>query len=196
MSISIERVRIVAFFALIGAVSGAVGYFLVGGAVGIFGGGFFHAKGGVSLPNPTFVLPGLVFGLIVGFFLRRRGQAAPSRYWGFVATSTISYFAAWTAGGQIVDAVDDLLVTVLAAFLLGAALQMAFCSWLFRFFRRPVPCVLMLCAGCLPAAILGVVELLGVDSDALSLIVVLALWQPGYAASLATALPLKAGRTG
>ncbi len=182
-----------------GPVHTVVRFALLGGASGAIATTIIHAIhwadlrwvagfsiGSVKLEiSPLTLVPGLMFGLAIGLALRRRGHLSGWRYAAYVAASTTSHFAAVVLAVNIQGAMDDnMFVIGLTAGLLGSACLTALSLPLFPFLRRIAPCLLLLSTGCIFGALLAV-SLGGVF---LSLLILYAGWQAGYAASLATAI--------
>jgi hypothetical protein len=187
-------------FALLGAVSGSLAatliWLLPEASLGIFewrpDEWFFLA--------PLSLLPGLVFGLIIGWALYRAGHAGPRTFAAYVAASTVSYLAAVNLAFGIYGYVGSLWptdpapmlwselapmwLTGMIAGLFGGACLTGLAAWMFPFVRQFRPIALMLVAGCALGALLGI----GVGGFWWAL-VFLAAWQAGYAAAFATALP-------
>lgn len=135
--------------------------------------------------SPLSLGPGLVFGLIAGFALRRRGLADGWRYPGYIAAATLSYFAAVQVTlGYLVDAVDNLFVAGMIAGLLGAGLLTVASAALIPVFRRARPCLIMIAAGTVLGALL-VTPIAG--GEFFSWLALFLPWQAGYAAAMATA---------
>lgn len=135
--------------------------------------------------SPLSLGPGLVFGLIVGYALRRRGLAGGWRYPAYAAAATLSYFAAVQLTlGYLVDAVDNLFVDGMIAGLFGAGLLTALSAALMPVFRRVRPCVAMIVAGTVLGALL-VTPIAG--GEFFGWLALFAPWQAGFAAAMATA---------
>ena len=145
-------------------------------------------------------LPGLVFGLIIGLALWRRGLASPWIYVAYVAASTVSYYIAFNVWafsyGDIErfvhgDIVSSHLLTGMLAGLFGSACLTALSALMFPFLRRLTPCLLMLIAGCVLGGLLFVPSMdeSMIIAGVSSWLILFAGWQAGYAASLAVALP-------
>lgn len=177
------RARTIAGFALLGAISGAVATALL----------YVDPNWSVRVLSwltlaPISSIPGLVFGLIVGLALLRRGLAGPGRYCAYVAASTLSYFAAATLAMEVLaDILDSNLIIGLIAGLFGSACLTGLSALMFPSVRKLWPYLLMLGAGCLLGGLLAL-PMDGPDTF-LSWLIFYAAWQAGYAASLATALP-------
>jgi hypothetical protein len=140
---------------------------------------------------PGSLVPGLVFGVIVGLALTRRGLLAVWSYAAYVAASTLSYLAAVTLSIQVLaDAFESMLAVGLVAGLFGSACLTALSTLMMPFVRQANPCLFMLFAGCLLGALLRI----PFEFDVLlSWMFFFAAWQAGYAAALATALPPRRG---
>ncbi len=133
--------------------------------------------------SPGSVVPGLVFGLIIGLALYRGGHAGPRAFAAYVAASTVSYLAAFNLVFEIFGYVGSLWPTGMIAGLLGSAWLTSLAAWMFPFVRKFRPIALMLAAGCILGA------LLGISGGFWWMLVFFAAWQAGYAAAFATALP-------
>ncbi len=173
-------------FALLGAVSGSVATTLI-----------------KVLPETTLkpfdwlalapgnVVPGLVFGLIIGWALYLGGHGGPRTFAAYVAASTVSYLAAFNLAIRIYEYLAPMWPPDLApmwptgmiAGLFGSACLTGLAAWMFPFVRKFRPIALMLVAGCALGA------LLGIGGGFWRALVFLAAWQAGYAAAFATALP-------
>lgn len=135
--------------------------------------------------SPFSLGPGLVFGLIVGYALRRRGLAGGWRYPAFAAASMLSYFTAVQVTlGYLVDAVDNLFAVGMIAGLFGAGLLTAATAALVPSFRRIRPCLSMITAGTVLGGLLFIVF---VDRAFFGWLTLFAPWQAGFAAAMATA---------
>ncbi len=187
-----EPVRTVVRFALLGGASGAIATTIIYAFdwVDLRWRAEFSIEPVELVFNPLTLVPGLVFGLAIGLALRRRRHVSGWGYAAYVAASTISYFAAVHLALNIYDALDgNMLVIGLIAGLLGSACLTAMSLPLFPFLRRLAPCLLLLFTGCILGALLAA----GPESEFLTwtkLLILYAGWQAGYAASLATALPV------
>lgn len=135
--------------------------------------------------SPLSLGPGLMFGLIAGFALRRRGLAVGWRYPAYAAAATLSYFATVQLTlDYLVEAVDNLPVAGMIAGLFGAGLLAAASAALIPAFRRVRPCLSMIAVGTVLGALLVIAVPGGDFFDWLALF---APWQAGYAAAMATA---------
>ena len=133
-----ERGRAVAVFTLLGAASGAVATGLLHGASAISSDLAYKITDWLQI-SPLTLLPGFVFGLIVGFALQSRGVAGLGRVTAYTVAATLSYFAAVTLALAIGRSIDEMAVIGLIAGLLGAACLTALSAWLFPFQRRAKP---------------------------------------------------------
>ncbi len=133
--------------------------------------------------SPGSVVPGLVFGLIIGLALYRGGHAGPRAFTAYAVASTASYLAAINLAFKIVDYADAMWLTGMIAGLLGGACLTGLAAWMFPFARKFRPIALMLAAGCVLGALLAIID------SFWGTLVFFALWQAGYAAAFATALP-------
>ncbi len=169
-------------FALLGAVSGSVATTLI------------QVLPETSLKlfewlklSPFSLLPGLVFGLIIGLALYRGGHAGPRAFAAYVAASTVSYLAAFNLAFGIYDHPDPMWLTGMIAGLFGSACLTGLAAWMFPFVRKFRPIALMLVAGCVLGA------LLFRFGGFWGMLLFYAAWQAGYAAAFATALPAVGG---
>ena len=168
-----ERARTVAGFALLGAASGAGAMWIVEA--------LSQAQAGIVAIRSA--VPGLVFGLLVGGALLRRGLAGPWVYAAYAVASSASCYAAIYFAVAVYNAFNgNMLLIGFCAGLLGSACLTGVSALLFRSLRRPAPCLLMLGAGCVLGGLLAFYDGL----------VLFASWQAGYAAALAAGLPGKA----
>lgn len=128
------------------------------------------------------IFPGLVFGLIAGFALRRRGLLGGWRYPAYVAASTLSYFGAFELILNYLRTADMLEAGMIAG-LFGAGLLTAASAVLIPVFRRARPCLIMIAAGTLLGALLD----FRAGNSFFNLLALLLPWQAGFAAAMATA---------
>ena len=142
--------------------------------------------GGVEL-WPLSVVPGLVFGFVIGLALLHRGRASPAAFVGYVLAATLSNYAAVTLTTEVlVDVIEAGWLAGILAGLFGAACLTACTLALLPVVRKPRPVLLTVLAGGALGALLGP----AIATEGLIWwIVFYGLWQAGYAASLATALP-------
>ncbi len=140
---------------------------------------------------PGSLVPGLVFGVIVGLALTRRGLLVVWSYAAYVVASTLSYLAALTLAVQVLaDAFESMIAVGLVAGLFGSACLSALSALMMPFVRQTKPCLFMLLAGCLLGGLLRIPD----EFDVLfSWMFFFAAWQAGYAAALATAVPRRKG---
>ncbi len=155
--------------------------------IGIYGDVKFNLGPVGLFVSPLSLGPGLVFGLIVGYALRRAGLAGGWRYPGYIAASTIAYFAAVQLSlNVLVDALDNIVAVGIIAGLSGAALLTAMSAALMPAFRRRRPIIATIAAG----GILGALLIVPIEQEQfLYWLALYAPWQAGYAAAMATALP-------
>lgn len=89
--------------------------------------------------SPLFVVPGLVFGLIIGRAPRRQGLVAGGRYPAYVMAAGLSYFVTVQITFEILmDLLDNIVMVGVAAGAIGAALfftigSKQFFGWLLLF---------------------------------------------------------------
>ena len=165
-----ESARSASLYAVLGALSGSLAATLV-------------ADGGVE-DWISQVAPGLVFGLVIGTALLRRGLAGPWRWGGFVAAATVSHYAAVWLAVEVLHSLfgQDMVLVGMVAGLAGGACLTAASALMFGFVRRVIAILSLLFAGAALGVLLGV----GGGWEALLLY---AGWQAGYAACLGAALP-------
>lgn len=137
--------------------------------------------------SPLSIGPGLVFGLIAGFALRRAGQAEGWRYPAYVAASTLCYFVAVQLTLTfLVDALEDIISIGIVAGLCGGGLLAAATAALMPAFRRWRVCALMVASGGVLGALLFFA--IGYDDNFFAWLALYAPWQAGHAAAMALAL--------
>ncbi len=170
-------------FALLGAVSGSVATtlnsLLSETILRLFEWQPFESLG----LSPGIAVPGLVFGVIIGWALYRGGHAGPRAFAAYVAASTVSYLAAFNLALGVYDYTGSIWLTGMIAGLFGSACLTGLAAWMFPFVRQFRPFALMLVAGCALGA------LLGIGGGFWWGLVFYTAWQAGYAAAFATALP-------
>ncbi len=105
----------------------------------------------------------------------------------YALASTLSHFLAVNLALHLVDRLDAIWQIGLIAGFVGAASLTALAAWLLPFARRIGPCALMLAAGCGLGAVLEF-PLRG-DGGFVNWFVFYGVWQAGYAAAFASALP-------
>ncbi len=165
-------------FALLGAVSGSVATTLIQ----VLPNTKYHPVKWLEL-SPVSVIPGLVFGLIIGLALYRSGHAGPRTFAAYAAASTVFYLAAVNLAFGIYDYPGSMWPTGMIAGLFGGAWLTGLAVWIFPFVRKFRAVALMLAAGCVLGA------LLGLGGGFWWMLVFYTAWQAGYAAAFATALP-------
>jgi len=133
------------------------------------------------------IVAGLVFGIVFGALLRVYGLAETRAALLYAAASTAAYFVAVNLAFHLIDIVEEVWQLGMIAGLAGAACLTALAAWLLPFARRIGPCALMLTAGCLLGALLEFPVRDG--SDFWDWLLFYGVWQAGYAAAFATALP-------
>ncbi len=186
------RLRHVARWGLLGAVSGLVATlsFHLPQWLGFYDDLEFEVRVLDSFAlqiSPLSIGPGLVFGLIAGFALRRAGQAEGWRYPLFAIASTLCYFlAVQLAVTFLVDLLDDIILVGIAAGLCGGGLLAATSAALMPAFRRWRVCALMVASGGVLGALLFFA--IGYDDNFFAWLALYAPWQAGYAAAMALAL--------
>ena len=141
--------------------------------------------------SPLSLAPGLVFGIVFGVLLAWRGAAGPGHALGYAAASTLSYLAAETFAVEFGDSLPAIWLLGIVAGLLGGALLTGATALLMPLARRLRPGALMLAAAGLLGALLEIP--LAQDGGFWGFLLFFAVWQAGYAAAFATALPAAGG---
>lgn len=193
-----ERWRVIAQWAALGALSGTLATLaiFIPQWLGVYDFLEFEFSGaGLELNvSPLSVAPGLVFGLLVGHALRRRGLAPGGRYPAYIASAGLSYFlTVQIAMTALFDLMDDILAIGAVAGAIGAALLGAATAAMMPQFRNSTPLGSMVLAG----AILGLFlwwPIAAGDEQFFGWLLLFAPWQAGHAAAMATAFA--AGDTG
>ncbi len=175
---ALSAIGAVGRFALLGAISGSVATTLIQ----VLPETTLRPFEWLAL-SPGSVVPGLVFGVIIGWALNRGGHAGPRASAAYVAASTVSYLAAVNLAFGIFDYAGAMWLTGMIVGLFGSACLTALAAWMFPFVRQFRPFALMLVAGCALGA------LLGIGGGFWWGLVFNTAWQAGYAAAFATALP-------
>ncbi len=139
--------------------------------------------------SPGSLLPGLVFGLIIGLALYRAGHAGPRGFAAYVAASTVSYIAAFNLAVGILFSDGSIWLIGMIAGLFWSACLTGLAACMFPFARKFWPIVLMLVAGYVLGGLLGTIEIFDFGGFEVFFPLWLAVWQAGYAAAFATALP-------
>lgn len=129
------------------------------------------------------LVPGFVFGVVVGAALVWEGAANPWQFAAYVVASTLSCLAAINLAINLVDRIDSLIVIGVIAGTFGSASLTGASALMFRFLRRSRPWLMLLAVG-------GVLGALLVDPlEFWWLLALFTLWQAGYAGTLAATLP-------
>lgn len=158
--------------AMFGAISGVVA--TMASSYGYSSG---YRRGMEMLEPPENFIPGLVFGLIVGFILWRDGILPNWRYPAYIVAAGLSYFAAVEAALYSMMILDNGFLSGIFAGLIGAGLLTVATAMLIQRewrLRLAIPIVTGAVLGCL--LVMPLWLLLFVP------------WQAGYAAALAFAL--------
>ncbi len=175
--------RVAAYFAVLGAGSGSIATTLILVAPSAWN---VDVAPWLTL-SPGSLLPGLVFGVVIGLALYLRRLASVRAVAFYVVASTLSYLAAFTLAAEVLlDVIGDNIIAIgLIAGLFGSACLTGYSALRFPFARKLRPCLLMLVSGCLLGGLLP----LAIDGDGFATtLLFFAVWQAGYAASLATAV--------
>ena len=174
-----------ATFALIGMFSGAAARALV---MFIDEGSYTSTLTGTRAEVGTFsILPGVVFGSVIGFLWHRRGMASKSQLLGYAFASGVAYFISFQVAINVFDWLPGMLGEVVALVVSGISAGLVGCVLLgiatAYLLRVPyesalgVPVVVGGIAG-------GLLPLINVLND-WGFMLFLGLWQGAYAASLA-----------
>jgi len=146
----------------------------------------------ISLPGdmdiwPLSVVPGLVFGFVIGLALLWRVRASPAVFVGYIVAATLCNFAAVTLTTEVLLGVlEQRWVAGIVAGVFGSACLTACALALLPVARKSRPAVLTVAAGGALGALLGPAA----AADGLFWwYVFYGAWHSGYAASFATALP-------
>ncbi|MEN8196981.1 MAG: hypothetical protein ABFS30_10785 [Pseudomonadota bacterium] len=136
--------------------------------------------------SPLSVAPGLVFGLVLGYALRREGLASGGRYAVYILAAGLSYFVTVQVTLNIlIDMLDNVVLIGVAAGAIGAALLAAATAALIPDFQQRRPMNAMILAG----TVLGATLFFAISSERFfGWFLLFAPWQAGYAAAMATAL--------
>ncbi len=175
--------KTVAVFAGLGAVSGAIST----GSMFMLPQSWEIEAVGFLMLSPVTIEAGLVFGVVFGSLLKFRGLAGTGTATLYALASTASYFVAINLALHVSSGLEAFWLTGMIAGLAGSACLTAAAAFLLPFVRRAKPIVLMLVAGCLLGALLEVA--LAEGTTFWHWLILFAVWQAGYAAAFATALP-------
>lgn len=139
--------------------------------------------------SPLSLAPGLVFGLILGYVLRREGLVSGGRYAAYIVTAGLSYFVAVQMALNILIAIlDNIILVGIAAGAIGATLLAASTAALIPDYRHSRPMTAMILSG----TALGATLFFAISSEHFfGWLLLFAPWQAGYAAAMATALALE-----
>lgn len=139
--------------------------------------------------SPLSLAPGLVFGLILGYVLRREGLVSGGRYAAYIVTAGLSYFVAVQMALNILIAIlDNIILVGIAAGAIGATLLAAATAALIPDYRHSRPMIAMILSG----TALGATLFFAISSEHFfGWLLLFAPWQAGYAAAMATALALE-----
>jgi hypothetical protein len=175
--------KIVARFAGLGAISGAIST----GLLMTLPEHWKYESADLFFLSPLSIVAGLAFGVIFGAAMRYLGLASLRTAVFYAAASTASYFVAVNLAFHLMGSIEAVwLLGVIVGFA-GAACLTAAAVRLFPFARRAGPVALMLIAGGILGALLEIPVRSG--SGLVDWLVLFAVWQAGYAAAFATALP-------
>jgi hypothetical protein len=185
-----ERVRDAVALGLLGLLSGTLVWLVITfvweSYIGVDW--YLHLAGwNLSFTHLTLV-PGILFGVTVCWYLWHRRLIRPWQIVAYIAAATISNFIATNFTVGMVDRIESPIVLGMAAGLMGAGCLTAMSLAVFTFVRRLLPCLLMVAAGTLLGGLLWP-ALEDSSQFGLGFLLLYAAWQSGYAAALGTALP-------
>ena len=136
--------------------------------------------------SPLSIGPGLVFGLIAGLALMRRGMLGGWRYPAYIAASTASYSVAYHLSITILDAgLSNILLIGIIAGTVGAAMLTASSAWIMPDFRHRRVFLATISAGAGLGALLAAP--VAAESHFIAWLALYGPWQAGYAAAMTTA---------
>lgn len=136
------------------------------------------------LMAPVSVLPGLIFGVIIGAALRRARLASGGRIPAYAVAATLSHFlAVQLTVNFLVERIESSVAFGVAAGAFGAAPLAAASAAIMPVFRRGPTTTAMVLTGAALGATLYFPLVFG---DFLSWLLLFATWQAGYAAAMAT----------
>jgi hypothetical protein len=174
--------------AVIGAISGGLSWLLIDASDS--GGLKFDLEGYGVMVLPIAVHPGLVFGLLVGSYLRLRTGVSWLRAIGYVLAAGLAYFAAFHVAFYILNSISDdggqtlaYVVGGVPAGLVGSLLLGLATKYLLRA-RARLAMGLPVAVGTVNGALL----VLGNFADRWGFLAFFVLWQAAYGASLAPLL--------
>jgi hypothetical protein len=136
--------------------------------------------------SPLSLAPGLVFGLVLGYALRREGLMPGGRYAVYILAAGLSYFVTVQVTLNVLtDMLDNIILIGVAAGAIGAALLAAATAALIPDFQQRRPMIAMILAG----ATIGATLFFAISSEQFfGWFLLFAPWQAGYAGAMATAL--------
>jgi hypothetical protein len=179
--------------AMLGAIAGALSWLLIDASDS--SGLKFDLEGYGVMLLPIAVYPGLVFGLLVGAYLRYRTRIGWLRAIGYVLAAGLAYLGAFHVAFYIVtgDSNDEgevlaYIVSGVPAGLVGSLLLGLSTKYLLRVPARLVM-GLPLAVGTVGGALLGLAS----SDDRWGFLGFFVLWQAAYGASLAPLLRVRAG---
>ena len=178
--------------AVLGAISGALSWLLVD--VSDSGSLKFDLESYGVMVLPIAVYPGLVFGLLIGGYLRLRTGIRWLRAIGYVLAAGLAYFAAFHVAFYIINSVSDdggqtlaYVVSGVPAGLVGSLLLGLATKYLLR-----VPARLVMGLPVVVGTVGGALLALGSADDRWGFLAFYVLWQAAYGASLAPLLRARA----
>lgn len=179
--LSIQSMRPIPLFAVLGAASGIISIAIMDVSMG------WLAKTPQAIEMAAFmVTPGLVFGLIIGFALFRRRQATILKYLVYVAVATVCYLATVTLTTDVlIRATNAEWKAGLVAGAFGSACLIVCTMAILPAARILRPAILTTTAGGLFGALLGSAI---AGNTPFWMYVFFAAWHSGNAAGLALAL--------
>ncbi len=183
------RLRDVIQFALFGVISGAITTVLYLSIPR----GFKISFGYVGALSPGTVLPGLIFGIVVGGLLKYRGLVNTRTAVLYALGSTAANFVAIHLATNNIFIISEPWQIGMTYGFLGGAFLTAATMVILPFVWRIGPIALMFVSGGPLGALWEIPYRLDsggwLDSSNWSIFFIVAVWQAGYAAAFATALP-------
>jgi hypothetical protein len=177
----------------LGALSGAVAWGLISLAGAISNQLVWSFFDGAIELSPVSLLPGLVFGLIIGALLRRHGKISPSAHVWYAIASGVAYFCAFHVAARtflnLPHAFGTLPDTVLSGILAGLVGSLLLGLIAMRLLQVPGRLLLgrPLFVGSTAGALLGLTERDNTQWG-WTFLAFFVLWQAAYAMSLARLL--------
>ncbi len=136
--------------------------------------------------SPLSIGPGLVFGVVAGLALRRKGMLGGWRYPAYIAASTASYGVAYHLSVTVlVSALSNIFLVGIIAGAVGAAMLTALSAWIMPDFRHRRVFLATIGAGAGLGALLAAP--VAAESHFIAWLALYGPWQAGYAGAMTTA---------